>query len=336
MNTVEHSVFSGMRPSGRLHLGNYIGALQNWVSLQEEYRCIYCAVDVHALTDMQGAATREIQPNVREMVLDWLAAGVDPERSLVFVQSQVPEVMILHTLLSMVTPLSWLMRVPTFKDKVRQLQETEESVSYGLVGYPVLMTADIILYKADTVPVGEDQLPHLELAREIVRRFNHLYGPTFPEPQPKLTEYPLILGLDGKQKMSKSLDNHIELAATPEETIASVKTAFTDPQRLRRTDPGRPEVCNVYALHKLFNPGKLDEVYQQCTSAQLGCVDDKQLLADGINKTLEPFRERRREVAEKPGYVEEILQEGARHARVIAKETLSEVRGKMGISETPL
>jgi tryptophanyl-tRNA synthetase len=325
-----------MRPSGRLHLGNYIGALQNWVSLQEEYRCIYCAVDVHALTDMQGEATRKIQPNVREMVLDWLAAGVDPERSLVFVQSQVPEVMILHTLLSMVTPLSWLMRVPTFKDKVRQLQETEESVSYGLVGYPVLMTADIILYKADTVPVGEDQLPHLELAREIVRRFNYLYGPTFPEPQPKLTEYPLILGLDGKQKMSKSLDNHIELAATPEETSARVKTAFTDPQRLRRTDPGRPEVCNVYALHKLFNPGKLNEVYQQCTSAQLGCVDDKQLLADGINKTLEPFRERRREVAEKPGYVEEILQEGARYARAIAKETLSEVRGKMGISETPL
>ena len=336
MNTVEHSVFSGMRPSGRLHLGNYIGALQNWVSLQEEYRCIYCAVDVHALTDMQGEATRKIQPNVREMVLDWLAAGVDPERSLVFVQSQVPEVMILHTLLSMVTPLSWLMRVPTFKDKVRQLQETEESVSYGLVGYPVLMTADIILYKADTVPVGEDQLPHLELAREIVRRFNYLYGPTFPEPQPKLTEYPLILGLDGKQKMSKSLDNHIELAATPEETSARVKTAFTDSQRLRRTDPGRPEVCNVYALHKLFNPGKLNEVYQQCTSAQLGCVDDKQLLADGINKTLEPFRERRREVAEKPGYVEEILQEGARYARAIAKETLSEVRGKMGISETPL
>jgi len=325
-----------MRPSGRLHLGNYIGALQNWVSLQEEYRCIYCAVDVHALTDMQGEATRKIQPNVREMVLDWLAAGVDPERSLVFVQSQVPEVMILHTLLSMVTPLSWLMRVPTFKDKVRQLQETEESVSYGLVGYPVLMTADIILYKADTVPVGEDQLPHLELAREIVRRFNYLYGPTFPEPQPKLTEYPLILGLDGKQKMSKSLDNHIELAATPEETSARVKTAFTDSQRLRRTDPGRPEVCNVYALHKLFNPGKLNEVYQQCTSAQLGCVDDKQLLADGINKTLEPFRERRREVAEKPGYVEEILQEGARYARAIAKETLSEVRGKMGISETPL
>jgi tryptophanyl-tRNA synthetase len=336
MNTADHSVFSGMRPSGRLHLGNYVGALQNWVALQEEYRCIYCAVDVHALTDMQGEATREIQPNIREMVLDWLAAGVDPEKSLVFVQSQVPEVMVLHTLLSMVTPLGWLMRVPTFKDKVRQLEETEESVSYGLLGYPVLMTADIILYKADTVPVGEDQLPHLELAREIVRRFNHLYGPTFPEPQPKLTEYPLILGLDGKQKMSKSLDNHIELAATPEETRARVATAFTDPQRLRLTDPGRPEVCNVYALHKLFNPDKLDDVYLKCTSAQIGCVEDKQLLAEGINRTLEPFRERRHEFEERPGYVEEVLREGARRARAIARETLAEVRDKMGIPQAAL
>ena len=336
MSTFEHSVFSGMRPSGRLHLGNYLGALQNWVALQEEYRCIYCAVDVHALTDMQGQATREIQPNIREMVLDWLAAGIDPERSLIFVQSQVPEVMVLHTLLSMVTPLGWLMRVPTFKDKVRQLEETEETVSYGLVGYPVLMTSDIILYKADTVPVGEDQVPHLELAREIVRRFNHLYGPTFPEPQPKLTEYPVILGLDGKQKMSKSLDNHIELAATEEETLARVLTAFTDPQRLRRTDPGRPWMCNVYALHKHFNPDKLDEVYQKCTTAQIGCVEDKRLLAEGINRTLEPFRERRRELVEKPGYLQEVLQDGARRARVIARETLAEVRDKMGISEAAL
>ena len=336
MSTFEHSVFSGMRPSGRLHLGNYLGALQNWVALQEEYRCIYCAVDVHALTDMQGQATREIQPNIREMVLDWLAAGIDPEKSLIFVQSQVPEVMVLHTLLSMVTPLGWLMRVPTFKDKVRQLEETEETVSYGLVGYPVLMTSDIILYKADTVPVGEDQVPHLELAREIVRRFNHLYGPTFPEPQPKLTEYPVILGLDGKQKMSKSLDNHIELAATEEETLARVLTAFTDPQRLRLTDPGRPWMCNVYALHKHFNPDKLDEVYQKCTTAQIGCVEDKRLLAEGINRTLEPFRERRRELVEKPGYLQEVLQDGARRARVIARETLAEVRDKMGISEAAL
>ncbi len=331
MTSSGHRVFSGMRPSGRLHVGNYVGALQNWVAMQDEFECIYCAVDVHALTDMQGEDTREIRPNVHEMVLDWLAAGIDPDRSLVFAQSQVPEVMVLHTLLSMVTPLGWLMRVPTFKDKVRQMQETEESVSYGLVGYPVLMTADIILYKADTVPVGEDQLPHLELAREIARRFNHLYGPTFPEPQARLTEAPLVVGLDGAHKMSKSLDNHIELAATPEETGARIATAFTDPERLRRSDPGRPWVCNVYSLHRLFNPDKLDEVYQGCVSAQLGCVEDKRLLADGVNESLAAFRERRNELASRPGYVEDALREGARRAQAIARETLAEVQERLGL-----
>ncbi len=336
MTTGASRVFSGMRPSGRLHVGNYVGALQNWVALQDEFECIYCAVDIHALTDMQGEDTREIRPNVREMVLDWLAAGIDPERSLVFAQSQVPEVMVLHTLLSMVTPLGWLMRVPTFKDKVRQLQETEESVSYGLVGYPVLMTADIILYKADTVPVGEDQLPHLELAREIARRFNHLYGPTFPEPQARLTEVPLVVGLDGQHKMSKSLDNHVELAATPEETSARIAAAFTDPERLRRADPGRPWVCNVYALHKLFNPDRLDDVYQGCTSAQLGCVEDKRLLAAGVNESLAEFRERRSEFAARPGHVEEALREGARRAQAIARETLAEVQDRLGLAGAAL
>ena len=332
MTSHAHRVFSGMRPSGRLHVGNYVGALQNWVAMQDEFDCIYCAVDVHALTDMQGEDTREIRPNIREMVLDWLAAGIDPDKSLVFAQSQVPEVMVLHTLLSMVTPLGWLMRVPTFKDKVRQMQATEESVSYGLVGYPVLMTADIILYKADTVPVGEDQLPHLELAREIARRFNHLYGPTFPEPQARLTEVPLVIGLDGTHKMSKSLDNHVELAATAEETSSRIATAFTDPERLRRSDPGRPWVCNVYALHKLFNPGRLDEVYQGCVSAQLGCVDDKRLLADGVNESLAAFRERRSELAARPGYVEEVLREGAGRAQAIARETLAEVQDRLGLA----
>lgn len=317
-------------------MGNHLGALQNWVAFQERYECIYCVVDVHALTDMQGEATRDIQPNTWEMALDWLAAGIDPERSIVFAQSHVPEVMVLHTLLSMVTPLGWLMRVPTFKDKVRQLQETEDSVSYGLVGYPVLMTSDIILYKADTVPVGEDQVPHLELAREIVRRFNHLYGETFPEPQSKLTEFPHILGLDGKQKMSKSLNNHIELAATPEETTARLRTAFTDEQRLRRSDPGRPWVCNVYALHKYFNPDSLDDIYQRCTAAEIGCVDCKALLSEGVNRALGPFRERRRELAERPGFIQEVLMDGARRAQAIAKETLAEVREKMGIPEVAL
>ncbi|MBI2872742.1 MAG: tryptophan--tRNA ligase [Chloroflexi bacterium] len=324
-------VFSGMRPSGRLHIGNYLGALQNWVALQEEYQCVYCAVDVHALTTVQGEATKEIRSDIREMVLDWLAAGIDPQRSILFVQSHVPEVMVLHTLLSMVTPLGWLLRVPTFKERVRQMHETEEAVSYGLVGYPVLMTADIILYKADTVPVGEDQLPHLELAREIVRRFNHIYGPTFPEPQPKLTQAPLIIGLDGQNKMSKSLDNQVELAATEEETRQRVMQAFTDPQRIRRTDPGRPWVCNVYSLHKHFNPDKLDWVYEGCTKATLGCVEDKRLLAEGINCALAPFRERRRELEAKPGLVDEVLRDGASRAQEIARKTLSEAMERMGL-----
>ena len=325
--------FSGMRPTGRLHLGNYLGALQNWVALQDDYHCIYCAVDVHALTTIESPGkVAEIRPNIEEMVLDWLASGLDPERTTMFVQSHVPEVMTLHTLLSMVTPLGWLMRVPTFKEKVRQMEETEESVNYGLVGYPVLQTADIILYKADTVPVGQDQLPHLELAREIVRRFNHQFGDTFPEPQAKLTEAPLILGLDGQQKMSKSLDNHIDLAATPEETRQRVMTAFTDPQRVRRDVPGRPEVCNVYSLHKLFNPEDVATVYEECTTARRGCVDCKRHLADGINRYLEPFREQRQKYQARPGYIREVLEDGANRARAIAQKTIEEVYQRMGLA----
>jgi tryptophanyl-tRNA synthetase len=326
-------IFSGMRPTGRLHLGNYLGALQNWVDLQQDYRCIYCAVDIHALTTVETAEdTAAIQPNIEDMVLDWLAAGVDPERHIVFVQSHVPEVMSLNTLLSMVTPLGWLLRVPTFKEKVRQMDETEESVNYGLVGYPVLQTADIILYKADTVPVGQDQVPHLELAREIVRRFNNRYGETFPEPQAKLTEAPLILGLDGQQKMSKSLDNHLELAATPEDTTRRLASAFTDPQRQRRSDPGRPEVCNIYSLHKTFSsPHEVGAVYSECTTAQRGCVDCKRHLAGNVNAYLEPFRERRREFQQRPSYVKEVLDDGAKRASAIAQETMQEVYQKMGL-----
>ena len=327
-------IFSGMRPTGRLHLGNYLGALQNWVTLQQDYQCIYSAVDIHALTTIESPAeTAEIQPNIRDMLLDWLAAGIDPQRSVVFVQSHVPEVMSLHTLLSMVTPLGWLMRVPTFKEKVRQMDQSEESVNYGLVGYPVLQTADIILYKADTVPVGQDQVPHLELAREIVRRFNNRFGDTFPEPQAKLTEDPLILGLDGHQKMSKSLDNHLELAATPEDTVRRISTAFTDPQRVRRDIPGRPEICNVYSLHKIFTaPGDVATVYDECTTAQRGCVDCKRHLADSINSYLESFRERRREYEARPGFVQDVLEDGAKKARAMARRTLEEVYQKMGLA----
>ena len=330
-------ILSGMRPTGRLHLGNHLGALQNWVALQQEYDCIYTVVDIHALTTIESPTdVADIQPNIYEMVLDWLAAGVDPEQSTIFVQSQVPEVMTLHTLLSMVTPMGWLLRVPTFKEKVRQMDETEETVNYGLVGYPILQTADIILYKADTVPVGQDQLPHLELAREIVRRFNRSFGYTFPEPQAKLTEAPLILGLDGQQKMSKSLDNHIELAATPEETTKRVLTAFTDPQRTTRDIPGRPEVCNVYSLHKIFSsPAEVSAVYDECTTAQRGCVDCKRHLAASVNQYLEPLRERRREYQERPDYVKQILDQGGKEARAIAKNTIGEVYEKMGLGQHP-
>ncbi|MFC1974034.1 tryptophan--tRNA ligase [Chloroflexota bacterium] len=319
-------VFSGARPTGKQHIGNYLGAIQNYVKLQEDYECTYCIVDIHALTTLED--TDKIKENTREMMLDWLAAGLDPEKSVLFVQSHVPEVMELHTLLSMVTPLGWLLRVATFKEKAKM---QPQNVNYGLVGYPVLMTADIVLYKADTVPVGEDQLPHLELAREIVRRFNNLFSPTFPEPQAKLTCTPLIRGLDGVNKMSKSMDNDIELAATPEETLAKVMTAVTDPQRRYRNDPGRPEICNIYALHHYFNPDLLEKVHHECTHALIGCVKDKQQLAAGMNKDLAPFRERRALIANKPGYVDEVLADGARRASAIAKVTLREVKEKMGL-----
>jgi tryptophanyl-tRNA synthetase len=317
-------VFSGARPTGRQHLGNYLGAIQNYVSLQDEYHCLYCIVDIHALTTLEG--TDRLQENIYEMVLDWLAAGLDPQKSILFVQSHVPKVMELHALLSMVTPLSWLLRIPTFKEKAKM---QPQNINYGLVGYPVLMTADIALYKAEIIPVGEDQLPHLELAREIVRRFNNLYGYTFPEPQAKLTQAPLVLGLDGVQKMSKSLNNDIELAASPQETLERIMTAFTDPARQYRSDPGHPEICNIFRLHQFFNPNRLEEVSSQCRIAAIGCVDCKRLLAQGINATLELFRERRSALAAKPEYVREILAEGARRAHAIAEATLEEVKERM-------
>jgi tryptophanyl-tRNA synthetase len=322
-------VFSGARPTGRQHIGNYLGAIQNYVRLQDEYECIYCVVDIHALTSMEGTKdVSTLQINIQEMVLDWLAAGLDPEKSTLFVQSHIPQVMELHTLLSMVTPLGWLMRVPTFKEKVKT---QPENVNYGLVGYPVLMTSDIVLYKAEAIPVGEDQLPHLELCREIARRFNNLYGDTFPEPQAKLTDAPLILGLDGTQKMSKTLDNDIELADSPEGTLDRIKTAFTDPARQYRSDPGHPEVCNVYSLHNFFNPDRIDEIATECRGAAIGCVDCKKLLAEGVNTALAPFRERRNELANRRDYVKEVLAEGASRAQGIAEETLLEVKQRMNL-----
>ena len=319
-------IFSGARPTGRQHLGNYLGALQNWVNLQDEYDCIYCIVDVHALTSLED--TGGLQKNIHDMMLDWLAIGLDPQRSILFVQSHVPEVMELHTLLGMITPLSWLLRVPTFKDKAK-IQP--QNINYGLVGYPVLMTADIVLYKAEAVPVGEDQLPHLELAREITRRFNNLFGYTFPEPEAKLTSFPLILGLDGKEKMSKQLGKDIELALSAEETVERVMTAVPDPARRYRSDPGHPEICNIYRLHGYFSPFRLDEIADQCRTAKIGCVECKTLLAQEINSTLKPFRERQATLVGNPQYIADILADGAERARVIARETLREVKQRMGL-----
>jgi len=318
-------IFSGMRPTGRLHIGNYLGALQNWVHLQDEFDCVYCVVDIHALTSLED--TSQLKSLTREMVLDIMAGGVDPEKSILFVQSQVPEVAELSTYLSMVTPLSWLLRVPTFKEKAK-LQP--HNVNYGLVGYPVLMTADILLYKAQVVPVGQDQMPHLELAREIVRRFNSQYSPTFPEPEGRLTRFPMVLGLDG-EKMSKQTGNLIELAITAEETTKKIMSAITDPSRKFRSDPGNPEVCNVYRLHGYFNAAETEGIGQACRTAKIGCVDCKKLLAERMNCQLEPIRQRRRDLESRPGYVDEVLQAGAQKARTIASRTMAEVRSRIGL-----
>jgi tryptophanyl-tRNA synthetase len=319
-------VFSGARPTGRQHLGNYLGAVRNYVALQDEYECVYCIVDVHALTTIE--TTRDLVANTYDMALDWLAAGIRPEESIVFVQSHVPQVMELHTYLSMVTPLGKLTDLPTFKEKVRQ---QESNVNYGLVGYPVLMTADIVLYKTDAVPVGVDQAPHLEFARETVRSFNYRYGTNvLKEPQMKNTEIPKVLGIDGVQKMGKSLNNHIELASTPEETSKRVMQMVTDPQRLRRTDPGNPDICNVFSMHKIFTPvADVEMINVECRRAGIGCVDCKKRFAENLNKHLAPFRAKRDEIGKTPDFVWDVLHDGATRARTIAEQTMVEVRSAM-------
>lgn len=324
--TKKGRVFSGARPTGRQHLGNYLGAIQNYVALQDEYDCVYCIVDVHALTTVE--TTQDLRSNTLEMALDWLAAGIRPQESILFVQSHVPEVMELHTYLSMVTPLGKLTDLPTFKDKVRQ---QPDNVNYGLLGYPVLMTADIVLYKTDVVPVGIDQAPHLEFARETVRSFNYRYNTkVLIEPQVKHTEVLKVLGIDGREKMSKSLNNHIELAATPEETVSRVREMVTDPARVKRTDPGNPDVCNVFTMHKIFSPqDEVDMINVECRRAGIGCVDCKMRFANNLNKHLEPFRARRAELESKTDYVRDVLNEGGKRARAIAQQTMQEVREAM-------
>jgi len=328
MNEIKGRVFSGARPTGRQHLGNFLGAIKNYVLLQQNYECVYCVVDIHALTTME--TTENLKTNTIDMVLDWLAAGMDSKKSIIFIQSHVPEVMELHTYLSMVTPLGKLTDLPTFKEKVR---ENPHNVNYGLVGYPVLMAADILLYKADTVPVGVDQAPHIEFTREVVRSFNYRYNSNvLIEPQMKVTEFPKIIGIDGIQKMGKSLDNHIEMASTPEETTKRVMMMVTDPQRQRRSDPGNPDVCNVFSFHKIFSSKEeVDQINRECRKAEIGCVDCKKLLAKNLNQSLQPFRDVRAELAKDHDSIWDILDDGSKRARSIAQKTMEEVRTAIGL-----
>jgi tryptophanyl-tRNA synthetase len=321
-------IFSGIQPSGELHIGNWLGAVQNWVNLQWTYECFYCIVDLHAITGKYDAST--LAERTREMAIGLLASGIDPERVTLFVQSHVPEHTALQWLLNTVTPLGELERMTQFKDKAQRF----ESVPAGLLNYPILMAADILLYQADLVPVGEDQVQHLELAREICRKWNAEFGggtDFFPEPQPLLTEAKRIIGLDGQAKMSKSLGNTIGILDTPEEIWEKLRPAKTDPARVTRKDPGNPEVCNIYSLHKYFSPpDTVVEVAAKCRSAGWGCLDCKRVLADGIVMALAPLRARALELRAHPDRVDAILAEGAAKARRVARETLREVQDRMG------
>ena len=320
-------VLSGMQPSGLLHLGNLLGALENWRKLQDQYECYYFIADWHALTT-NYADTSKIRTHVKEMVIDWLSAGLDPEKAVLFQQSLVPEHAVLHVLLSMSTPLPWLERVPTYKEKMDQIQDREMN-TYGFLGYPVLQAADILIYKAHFVPVGVDQLPHLELTREIGRRFDQLYGEIFPEPQPLMTEYPKLPGTDGR-KMSKSYGNTINMSDTPEDITKKVMAMVTDPARVRRNDPGNPDVCPLFALNKIFAPREwCDHVNVECRRAGIGCVDDKKELLKHLLAYLKPMQERRKELVSDPKRIIEIIQEGSRKARVVAAQTLAEVNEAM-------
>lgn len=323
-------IMSGMRPTGYLHLGNYFGALENWVRLQEDYDCFFSIVDWHALTTGYED-TKDIKENIINIAVDWISAGLDPNKSTIFVQSAVKEIAELHLLLSMIVPLSWLERCPTYKDQMQQLKE-KNIATYGFLGYPNLQAADILIHKAEVVPVGEDQLPHLELAREIARRFNYMYGETFPEPQSKMNQIKLLPGLDGR-KMSKSYDNTIALSDSPDTIREKVKTMITDPARIKKTDPGHPEVCSVYAFHKVFSESIVKEVEENCRAGTIGCVQCKKQLAENMVAYMAPMYERRIKLLEDKDSILEILRSGNRVAKSIAKETISEVYEKMNMLE---
>ena len=321
-------MLSGMRPTGKLHLGNYLGALENWVKLQDEYECFFFIADWHALTTGYED-TSELKSNIIDMVTDYLSAGLDPEKCTIFVQSAVKEHAELHLLFSMITPLSWLYRCPTYKDQLQQMKDRNIS-TYGFLGYPCLQAADILIYKPEAVPVGEDQLPHVELTREIARRFNYLYGEVFPEPQSVLTKAKVLPGTDGR-KMSKSYNNTITLSDDPETVRKKVMSMVTDPARIRKDDPGHPEVCTVFAYHTVLNEEGVAETEAMCRAGTIGCVQCKKNLYSKMVEKLMPIYEKRQELLSRHGYIREVVENGNARAAKTAQKTMAEVRKAMKI-----
>jgi tryptophanyl-tRNA synthetase len=323
------TILSGMRPTGRLHLGHLHGALNNWLRLQEQYRCYFFVADWHALTT-DYAAPQGINPNTREMVMDWLSVGLDPLRSVIFRQSRVKEHAELYLLFAMITPVPWLERNPTYKEQIKELTEKDLS-TYGFLGYPVLQAADITIYKANKVPVGVDQAPHVELTREIVRRFNQIYRPIFPEPEVLFTEAQKVPGLDGR-KMSKSYNNAVFLSDAPKEIDQKLSRMMTDPARVKRTDPGEPEKCPAFQLHKIYcTPDEIDYVSQGCRTAAIGCLDCKKIMIKHVIEELAPFREKRAQYEKDPDQVDAVLAAGNETAQKQASETMAEVREAVGL-----
>lgn len=322
-------VLSGMQPSGLMHLGNLLGALENWKTLQAQHDCFFFVADWHALST-NYADTSRLKEFTQELLIDWLAAGIDPNRATVFIQSQVPEHAILHLLFSMIIPIPWLERNPTYKEKQEEITEKDLS-TYGFLGYPVLQAADILLYKPNLVPVGKDQLPHLELTREVGRRFNSLYKPVFSDPKEYLTQFPKVLGTDGR-KMSKSYHNTINLSDTEPTLRQKLKTMVTDPARVRRTDKGNPEVCPVYDFHKIFSSTEVtSQIDNDCRTAAIGCIDCKRQVGDTIVQRFSPMWETREKISADPTHTREVVEEGRKRASAVAKETMAEVNEAMNI-----
>ena len=323
-------IMSGMRPTGSLHLGNYFGALDNWVKLQNDYECFFSIVDWHALTTGYEE-TKDLNKNIIDIAVDWISAGLDPDKCTMFIQSNIKEIAELHLLFSMIVPVSWLERCPTYKDQLQQLKDKNIN-TYGFLGYPNLQAADILIHRADVVPVGEDQLPHLELAREIARRFNNIYGDVFPEPQSKLNQIKMLPGMDGR-KMSKSYNNSIALSDSPEILTEKVRQMITDPAKIRKADPGHPDICAVYGFHKVFSEAECPEINENCVNGTLGCVQCKKNLANNVVNFMAPMYERRQILLADEKKIIEILRHGTNNARIEAQKTMKIVRDSMNMFE---